>query len=261
MSPPDGNSDPACSIKRRCTQCGLRRACLGAGCFDPRAPAAGLDRLHRLVEPRAPLAAGQSLFQPGDRLQAVYIVRAGLLKTCSEQPDGSVQVLGFHLPGDLLGLDALGGGRHSCHAVALERARVCALRWDVLQRLAAELPGLQRRLMTAIGAETLATHRHLSMLGCEPPRRLALFLRELTQRRVRLSLDPDLLQLSMTREDIASFLGMAEETICRQFHRLHEDGILEVHRRTVRILDQQRLAHPPPAPRRGVSAVRFPRPA
>jgi CRP/FNR family transcriptional regulator, anaerobic regulatory protein len=240
MAPADGNILDLCANKRRCSQCALRLQCLGSNSDEE-----SLERLDRLVEYRPPLEAGETLYYDGDPMRTVYLVRSGALKSVVEHADGSGQVLGFHLPGELLGMDGFGTGRHGCRVEALERTRVCPLPWEALQTLAADLPGLQQQLIIAIGQETLAAHRHLSMMGCPAPRRLGMFLHDLSTRRAQLRLDADELQLPMSREDIANFLGMAEETVCRQFTRLQDAGILTVRRKTVRILDHERLAEVP----------------
>jgi CRP/FNR family transcriptional regulator, anaerobic regulatory protein len=236
MTQSQGNVFELSAHRRSCGNCALTPLCLAAGLDSTT-----LDQLDNLVEYRPPLAPGETLFHRGECMRTVYLVRSGALKSIAEHEDGSYQVLGFHLAGELLGLDGFFSGRHTCRVEALQRSRVCPLPWDALQLLAQQLPSVQHQLMTAIGHETLADHRHLAMMGCPAPRRLAMFLRDLSERQARLRLDPSELRLAMPREDIANFLGMAEETVCRQFTRMNAEGILSVRRRTVQILDHERL--------------------
>jgi CRP/FNR family transcriptional regulator len=65
---------------------------------------------------------------------------------------------------------------------------------------------------------------------------MAIFLRSLSDRYARLHRDGSTLNLSMSRYDIASYLGLAVETVSRLFTRMEEAGILEVSRKSITIL-------------------------
>src|SRR6478736_10527233 len=90
-------------LRHRCEQCSLRELCLPAGIG-----AEGLARLDRIVLPRRPLARGDVLFRAGQALGSLFIAREGAFKTLAMNEHGDTQVIGFHLPGELMGLDALG---------------------------------------------------------------------------------------------------------------------------------------------------------
>jgi CRP/FNR family transcriptional regulator, anaerobic regulatory protein len=236
--PPDGNILPFAAATRRCGQCGLRHLCLATG-----AAPHTLARLDQLVEYRPPLEPGEALYHAGASMRAVYMVRSGTLKSVAQHEDGSEQVLGFHLPGELVGLDGFGSGFNTCHVEALEHTLVCVLPWRALQNLAATEPSVRDQAFAAIGRETLDAHRHLSMMGQPVPRRLGMFLIDLMRRRARL--DPLRIHLPMSRSEIGNYLGVVEETVCRQFSRLQLHGVLDVSRRWVHILDAPRLLDPP----------------
>ena len=83
---------------------------------------------------------------------------------------------------------------------------------------------------------------HMVMMGRrQAPSRLAIFLRSLSERRQRLGLDPKIITLSMSRQDIANYLGLVIETVSRLMGRFQSAGILEVDRRTITILDMSAL--------------------
>lgn len=83
-----------------------------------------LERLAALSSELRPVARGTALFRQGDRLNALYEVHAGFFKTAVTDVQGRSQVTGFHLSGDLLGLDGIGSDHHGADAVALEDAMV-----------------------------------------------------------------------------------------------------------------------------------------
>jgi CRP/FNR family transcriptional regulator len=143
----------------------------------------------------------------------------------------------------LIGLDALGTGRHRCDAEALERAEVCEVPLDELQRIAAQVPGLQRQLMRIIGGSMGRDQDHLEILGRrQADERVLLFLHGLSERYRTLGRPGDLLVLSMNRDDIANYLGLVIETVSRSFGRLQDEGVIEVRGRKVRVLDTARFA-------------------
>ncbi|HLI17669.1 MAG TPA: cyclic nucleotide-binding domain-containing protein, partial [Rhodanobacteraceae bacterium] len=85
-----------------CSSCAFAEACAVAGYGKPE-----LDDLHCLVEHVGPFEPGQRVFRSGDPFRALFAVRAGMIKTTMVDADGREQVLGFYLPGELVGLDAI----------------------------------------------------------------------------------------------------------------------------------------------------------
>lgn len=225
-------------ISRRCGQCSLQALCLPGGGLGR----ADLERLEGLVRRRRPLDRGDALFRAGDRFHALYVAREGTFLTTALGEQGDQQVVGFHLPGELIGLDGMGGGRHRCTTHALEPALVCEVPFDELERVAAEIPALQHQLLRVIGQSMGRDHDHLALLGRRhATERVALFLYGLSERLRRLEKPHAAFRLAMSREEIASYLGLVIETVSRTFSRLQEEGIIAVRGRHVRILDAQRL--------------------
>lgn len=227
----------ALRLKQACLECGLQSHCLPAGLC-----AEDIARLDKIIRNRRPLAARQVLFHAGAPCSSLHLVRAGTLMSLMPLGDGGQQVLGFHLPGEMLGLDALGSQVHDCTVIALERSSVCELPIQALHELGCELPAVQQAVDRAIGRELQTEHQHVAMLGRHfAHQRLAAFLIGLSSRQARLSRDPLQLRLVMSRGQIASFLGLAVETVSRLFRRFQDEGLLAVGRRSARILDLERL--------------------
>lgn len=230
------------TLRRGCAQCSLRQLCLPAGI----APSE-LQKLDEIVKRRRPVSRGERLFRAGDRLGAVYVARDGAFKTVSTSEEGDAQVVGFHLAGELIGLDALGDGVHRCDAVALTAANVCEVPFEQLTGVAAQVPGLQQQLMRVIGQSVSRDQDHLQMLvRRQANERIALFLRGLSDRLRNLGESGTRFRLPMSREDIAHFLGLALETVSRGFTRLQDDGVIAVVGRKVGITNEaelNRLAH------------------
>ena len=86
---------------KNCRQCHL---CLIGG-LD----AIEMEQLNGIVKHNGILSRGDHVFRQGDKLRSLYVVRSGMVKVYVSTADGTEQTVGFHLPGDVLGLDALGG--------------------------------------------------------------------------------------------------------------------------------------------------------
>ena len=90
-----------------CQQCGLNELCIPHSLSD-----AEMDELDGNVRRGKPLQRGQHLFDEGQKFSALYAVRSGAVKAFSIDDNGEEQVIGFFLPGEILGLDAIDAGQH-----------------------------------------------------------------------------------------------------------------------------------------------------
>ncbi|WP_225539924.1 helix-turn-helix domain-containing protein [Xanthomonas sp. XNM01] len=217
-----------------CSTCAFSQACLSEG-MDKRA----LMDLHVLVEHVGPLKAGDHVFREGDRFDAIAAVRAGTVKTYLIDRDGREQVLGFHLPGEVIGLNAIDGDHYPCNAVALDTVMLCRFSFPRIALLAARLPNLQQhlfRLMSRdIGVASLFAGDHSA------DERMAAFLIGLSRRLAQRGFSPRRFQLTMSRTDIANYLRQAPETVSRVLRRFERDGLLQIKQRDVEIMDLTRL--------------------
>lgn len=224
-------------LRRSCEECSLAQLCLPAGMGQD-----DLGRLNGLVQKRRPLQRGDRLFRTGDPLGSVYVASEGAFKTVVINESGDEHVLGFLLPGELFGLDAVGTGRHRCEAIALEESLVCELPFSTLANVASQLPGLQRQLLRVMGQSADRDQDHLEVLSRrQAAERVAFFLQGLAHRFQRIGRSEVDFHLPMSREEIAHYLGLALETVSRSFSRLHDDGLIEVRGRRVQVLDAHAL--------------------
>lgn len=220
-----------------CSSCSLRELCLPAG-IDPRE----MERIDELVNHRRKLKRGEHLYRAGASLASLYAIRSGTMKSCVLHEDGREQVAGFHMMGDLLGMDAISGGRHMCDIVALEDCEVCEIPFSCLEQLSRELPPLQHQLHRIMSREIVRDYGVMLLLGSmKAEERLAAFLLNLSQRFAARGYSASEFNLRMTREEIGSYLGLKLETISRVLSRFQQDGLLEVHHKQLRIADAKRL--------------------
>lgn len=217
-----------------CSTCAFSQACLSEG-MDKRA----LSDLHVLVEHVGPLHAGEHVFREGNRFEAIAAVRAGTVKTYVIDPDGREHVLGFHLPGEVIGLSAIDGDHYPCNAVALDTVMLCRFSFPKIAVLATRLPGLQRHLFKLLSRDI---GRAALLSGdWSADRRMAAFLIAFSQRLAARGFSPNRFQLTMARTDIANYLRLAPETVSRVLRRFQKDGLLVVDRRDVELVGREQL--------------------
>jgi CRP/FNR family transcriptional regulator, anaerobic regulatory protein len=217
-----------------CSTCAFSQACMAQG-MDK----AALMDLHVLVEHVGPLRAGDHVFREGDPFEAIAAVRAGTVKTYTIDRDGHEHVLGFHLPGEVIGLNAIDGDRYPCNAVALDTVMLCRFSFPKISVLAARLPGLQQHLFRLMSRDI----GNAALLAGDwtADQRMAAFLVGLSRRLAARGFSPDRFQLTMARTDIANYLRLAPETVSRVLKRLQDDGIVAVERREVELLQRETL--------------------
>lgn len=227
-----GNSENVVSIspvKVSCRDCRLRKFCLVA---DLNAKELGL--FERITQHRRLLEKGTQAFRQGDQFDTLYTVRTGSLKTYTLTPDGSEQITGFCLPGDLIGLNAIGSGVHGSSAEALETTTLCSIPFANLSSL--HMESIQQRLLILASEQIQNREQHITMLGKESAeQRLASLLVDLADRLKNLGNSTQQINLSMSRADIGNYLSLAIETVSRLFGKLCSIGLINVNRRQLRI--------------------------
>jgi CRP/FNR family transcriptional regulator len=217
-----------------CSTCAFSSACLEQGYDKSR-----LAELHVLVEHIGPFAEGEHIFREGDRFDAIAAVRAGTVKTYVNDSEGREQVLGFFLPGEVIGLNAISRDKYPCNAVALDSVLLCRFSFPGIAALATRMPGVQQQLFKLLSqdigkAELLAGNYSAD-------ERMAAFLVSMSRRFAARGFSPRRFRLTMTRTDIANYLRLASESVSRGFRRLQDAGLVQVDRREIELLDLPKL--------------------
>jgi CRP/FNR family transcriptional regulator len=228
---PDGGAVVA--LTTQCSNCHLRDLCLPCGMAG-----SDVERLDNLKFGRRKLKAGQVLYREGHDFQFIYAVRSGTFKSSLVLANGREQVSGFHMAGELMGLDGAANGRHASTTTALEHTEVCAIPYDHLCDLAAGSSGMQRTVSRLMSREIVREHSLMALLGgMSAEERLAAFLLNLSQRMKARGYSSSEFHLRMSRAEIGSYLGMTLETVSRTFSAFQQQRLLEVDKRHIRIID------------------------
>jgi CRP/FNR family transcriptional regulator len=224
-------------LKVHCSTCSMRELCLPVGLSPD-----DVRQIDTLLGSRVKLKKGDTLYRAGDPFVSLFAVRLGSLKTTVLAEDGREQVSGYHMLGDIIGLDGIGTDRHGCQAIALEDTEVCVLPFERLEDLSRAVPSLQHNLYQFLSREIARDHNVMLLLGSmRAEERLAVFLLNLADRYRRRGYSSTEFVLRMTREEIGSYLGLKLETVSRLFSRFQEEGLIQVQGRAVKLLDPAAL--------------------
>ena len=216
------------AIPTNCSTCNLRELCLPCGMA-----ASEQQKLRNLVYTRKRVKRGETLFHAGAGFDSLYAVRTGFFKSSVVLEDGRDQVTGFHMAGEVLGMDGIGTGHHTADLTALEDSEVCVIPYSHLEE-----PSLQRQLHKVMSRELVRDQGVMTLLGTmKAEERLAAFLLNLSQRFTARGFSASEFHLRMTRDEIGSYLGLSLETVSRLFSRFADDGLIAVQQKHIRILD------------------------
>lgn len=224
-------------LKSHCQNCSLYDLCLPMGLET-----SDLNRLDKVIKRSQSINRNNLLFRMGEPLKSIYAIRSGSFKTYLTNPDGTEQIVGFSLPGELLGMDAISEDIHTCTTKALETSSVCEIPFERLESLSREIPNLQHQLLRLMSKEIQQDQNLMLLLAQMPAEtRLASFLLGMSERLNKRGYAANEFNLSMSRGDIANLLGMAVETISRLLSHFQEIGLLSVERKHITILKLDEL--------------------
>lgn len=205
--------------------------------------AEGLDSdelrlVERLLATPIRFRRGDTLFRIGSALDALYAIRFGSCKTGLLGRDCQEQVAGYHMIGDIVGLDGIASNVHECQATALEDMEVYLFKFVQLELFAGMSCRFRHNVHMLLAQELSRAQSRSLLLGTMcVDQRLATFLLDLSQRYSARGFSSRAFLLRMTRDDIGSYLGMTIETVCRVFSRFQSYGVLQVEGRLVKLLD------------------------
>ncbi len=220
-------------LKAGCANCSMHQLCLPMGLDD-----IDINLLDQIIGRRQRVARDKTLYRMDDPFKNLYAIRYGHFKTYQINSSGEQQITGFQMAGELLGMDAISTDRHHCEAVALEDSEVCEIPFASLEELFGKVPSLLRQFHRIMSQEITREQNVMLLLGnMRAEQRFAAFLVNLASRYAARGYSSTSLVLRMSREDIGNYLGLTIESISRLLSRFKKQGLLEVDKRDVKLLD------------------------
>lgn len=201
-----------------------------------------MERLNNIIEKSRPLKKGEHLFHQGTNFSKIYAIRAGTIKTYTLTNEGEEQITGFYFPGELVGLSGFANNQYPVSAKILETTTVCELPYERLDELSGQLPELRRQMLRSMGKEICEEQQMMLLLSKKnAEQRIATFLTKLSQRFKARGYSETSFRLSMSRNEIGNYLGLAVETVSRIFTRFQRASLIQVEGKEIHINDIAQL--------------------
>ena len=162
------------------------------------------------------------IFGEGESAEYLYKVMSGSVRTYKILRDGRRQVGGFYLPGDIFGLEF--ADDHTLSAEAIADTKVMVIKRTALDTLAGRNALIAQQLIALTGRELRRVQDRMLLLIKNAEERVAGFLLEMAER----ASESDIVELSMSRQDIADYLGLTIETVSRTLSALETAAAIEV---------------------------------
>ena len=224
-------------IKVSCSNCSLSEICLPAGLDKD-----SLLKLESTVNRSKPVQKGQTIFSIGEEFKSLYAVSSGTIKLVNITDKGEEQIIGFYLPGELFGLDAIEDNFHKCSAVALETMSYCSIPFSKLEELCNTIPSLQRQMFRLMSKELKKENQMLlSINNKNAEEKVATFILNISERYGSLGYSDSEFKLAMSRQEIGNYLGLTIETISRVLSRFQSKNIIATDRKQITILNKDEL--------------------
>ena len=190
-----------------------------------------------------PVARGETIYRQDDPFRAVFAVKSGSFKSLMLGEDEQEQVVGFSLPGEMIGAEGMAEKLYPSTVRALEASHICELRIERLPESGRPLALLQQRMIELLGRE-VAFNRKLmaSIIQQSSEQRLAAFLLNLSQRYGSRGYAAHEFVLMMPWADVGSYLGLASETVSRVLSKFQKADMLVLKKKRITQLNTNALS-------------------
>jgi len=187
------------------------------------------------------LQRDRQLYLAGQPCRQLYAVKTGFLKAALPADTQRPAVVGFPMRGSLVGVEGIASGRHTVEVVALSDCDLVVLPLDTLALLSRDCVGLNRSMCFVMAGELARELSISKRRGLSAKARVGRFLLDWSERFANMGYARNAFNLPMSRSDMGSYLGMAQETATRALLALEDDGLIGIRHRTVWIHDRQAL--------------------
>ncbi|MFT7561291.1 MAG: CRP/FNR family transcriptional regulator [Flavobacteriales bacterium] len=185
---------------------------------------------------------GDSLYEAGDNFESLYVLVSGSAKTFLLSVTGELQITGFMMPGDIIGLDGFDGDRYACSVSFLETSAVRCISINQLNKVLVESSSLNK-IFTKLVSQSIKDKNHMMFSLCklDSEQRMVNFLPEQSKIFKLFDFFSRIFNLSMSRSDIANFLGISVETASRLKTKLQRKRMINVNGRQIVIKDIEKF--------------------
>ena len=197
-----------------------------------------LEEFSRRV-PDTHVERGEIFYAPGDRSEALFMLKRGRVRLYKLAPDGWEFTLAVVEAGTMFGEMALTAQRlREAYAEAMEPSDICVLKSEDLERIVRGNPDVGLRMIRVLSERLRACETRLEDIGLkEVPARLANLVLQLAENEGVVTPDGPKIPTHYTHRQLATMIGSSRETVTRAFTKLQESGAVELRRRRIYVKD------------------------
>lgn len=221
--------------RKDCRYCQGEKLCLAFGLGSET-----VEAFRDIIKEHGPYAPGDHIYRQQDEFKSIYSIQRGSIKTETVTVEGKQSVMGFFLAGDLVGIDSIGADVYATDAIAMEETYVCEIPYKDLLKLCSTKEGLQNQFIDRLGSKIHSGEYNWKIVRNESAgRRVLYFLYQLYDRQLRNNMTSPRIQLPMSKQDLASFLGLTPESFSRTLTQLHKEGYITKESSKVLVLGEE----------------------
>jgi len=195
------------------------------------------------LQKRISTKANQVLVQQSTALTDIYAVTSGLFKLCQTTDKNEENIIGLRFPGELIGEDALYLKSYNYNAIAVGASSVCKVSVEQMTSCGKLVPEVQQNLIALLSRQSYVRQRNFqAYIGKKSADSLlAAFLLNIIERNADYSGNDDCIELPLSRNDIANFLGLRRETLSRVFSKFQKELLIQVESKKIQLLEKNKL--------------------
>ncbi|MDP7591965.1 MAG: Crp/Fnr family transcriptional regulator [Litorilituus sp.] len=186
---------------------------------------------------------GYILFCQDAPITDIYAVSSGTFKLCQKTDDGEENIIGLRFPGELIGEDALYLKTYNYTAVAIGNSSVCKVSVEQMTSCGKLVPEVQQNLIELLSRQSYVRQRNFqAYIGKKSADSLlAAFLLNIIERNTDYTGSDDSIELPLSRNDVANFLGLRRETLSRVFSKFQKEQLIQVDGKSIQLVALARL--------------------
>lgn len=183
------------------------------------------------------------LFQQSDPLTNIYAVSSGIFKLCQQTDSDEENIIGLRFPGELIGEDALYLKTYNYTAISVGDSCVCKVSVEQMTSCGKLVPEIQQNLVVLLSRQSYVRQRNFqAYIGKKSADSLlAAFLLNIIERNADYTGNDDSIDLSLSRNDVANFLGLRRETLSRVFSKFQKEQLIQIDGKNIQLLEVAKL--------------------
>lgn len=183
------------------------------------------------------------LLKQANELTAIYAVCSGIFKLYQSNDDGSENIVGFRFPGELIGEDAIYLKKYNYSAIAIGNSSVCEVSVGQLSACGQLAPELQQNLIHLLTKQSFEHQQNTqALIGRKSTESLlAAFLLNIISRNASRSKSESIIDLTISRNDMANFLGVRRETLSRLLSKFQKELLIKFDGKRLELLSIEGL--------------------